>query len=82
MPGTYDSEHVPKMFTGNSVVGYELKQAALTEGELEAVRLLCKGKSIKARIDKDSDPENPTLKAGGLVKTVEWVAAKCKEFGC
>jgi len=66
-------------FRGNSVVGYEVKMETLTEGEQEALSLLRKKKSIKTKIDKD----NPqALKAGGLLATVEWVAAKCKELGC
>ena len=75
----HDTQNVPIFFTGDGGAGYKLKSEALTEGEAAAVAALRDGKSIKLLIDKD----NPaTLKDGGLVATVEWVAGKCSEFGC
>ena len=81
----HDTQNVPIFFTGDAVRGYKMKTddkgrfVALTVGEAEAVAALKAGKTIKPLIDKD-DPD--LLKDGGLVATVEWVAAKCEEFGC
>ena len=78
----YDVLHIPRHFEGNYIVGYRLKTESLTAGEAEAVAYILGKKSIKALIDKESDEANPALKAGGLVATAEWVADKCKAFGC
>jgi hypothetical protein len=75
----HDTQNMPIFFKGDAVQGYTLKPEALTEGEQAALVLLRDGKMIKSLIDKD-DPD--VLKDGGLVATVEWVAAKCEALGC